>query len=185
MTSPSECQTLAAELAASSIGLTFNQYREGPRAALLRARLSSYLGARERSTLLLVGEAAGYRGARVSGIPFTSERQLTGRGPAEATATIVQRVLTELELEDAVLLWNVVPTHPGTSSGNRAPTRAEVAAGLPFVERLAQGRTVIAVGRIAERALGAAYVRHPAHGGAREFRAGLVELTACGAPGPA
>ena len=45
--------------------------------------------------LLLVGEAAGYRGARVSGVAFTSERQLTGSGPAEATATIVHRVLHE------------------------------------------------------------------------------------------
>ena len=35
----------------------------------------------------------------ISGLPFTSERQLTGAGPAEATATIVQRVLAELGLD--------------------------------------------------------------------------------------
>ena len=50
-------------------------------------------GAGSDAGILLVGEAAGYRGARVSGVPFTSERQLTGDGPAEATATIVQGLL--------------------------------------------------------------------------------------------
>ena len=120
--------------------------------------------------MLLVGEAAGYRGARISGIPFTSERQLTGEPPAEASATIVHRVLAELGLEDDVLLWNVVPTHPGTVASNRAPTRAEVEAGLPFACELARGRRVFAVGRIAEAALGAPYVRHPSHGGASAFR---------------
>ncbi len=119
---------------------------------------------------MLVGEAAGYRGARVSGIPFTSERQLTGAPPGEATATIVHRVLAELELADAVLLWNVVPTHPGTASSNRLPTRREVEAGLPFARELARGRRVLAVGRIAEEALDAPYVRHPSHGGATRFR---------------
>jgi uracil-DNA glycosylase len=132
-----------------------------------------------------VGEAAGYRGARVSGIPLTSERQLTGAGPAEATATIVHRVLVDLQLEEQVLLWNVVPTHPGTATTNRAPTSAEIEVGVRFVEPLLRGRTVIAVGRVAERALGAAYVRHPSHGGAGAFRAGLVELLGSGAPDPA
>jgi uracil-DNA glycosylase len=119
---------------------------------------------------MLVGEAAGYRGARISGIPFTSERQLTGAGPSEATATIVHRVLEELELERDVLLWNVVPTHPGTETTNRAPTRSEVEAGLPFARELAQGRRVLAVGRVAEAALTAPYVRHPSRGGAAAFR---------------
>ena len=158
------------------MGATFNQYAVGPRAAFLRTRLSRYLGAKAGAPILLVGEAAGYRGARVSGIPFTSERQLAGRGPAESSATIVHRVLAELGLEDRVLLWNVVPTHPGTPTSNRAPTHAEIVAGLRFVELLAGGRCVVAVGRTAERALGVPSVRHPSHGGAQDFRAALIEL---------
>jgi hypothetical protein len=120
-----------------------------------------------------VGEAPGYRGCRVSGIPFTSERQLTGEGPAEATATIVHRVLHELGLEHDVLLWNVVPTHPGTESTNRRLARSEIAAGLSFVQLLASGRRVVPVGRVAGRALGLPAVRHPSHGGAELFRSGL------------
>jgi uracil-DNA glycosylase len=163
------------ELAGVRIGATFNQYAEGARAELLRQRLAAYLEARAAAPILLVGEAPGYRGARVSGLPFTSERQLTGTGPAEATATIVRRVLADLELEDDVLLWNVVPTHPGTETANRAPTAAEVRLGLPFVERLAAGRRVIAVGRVAAGALDAPYVRHPSHGGASAFRRGVTK----------
>lgn len=136
-------------------------------------RLLAYLQARQDAPLLLVGEAAGYRGARVSGIPFTSERQLTGTGPAEATATIVHRVLGELGIEQDVLLWNVVPTHPGTATSNRRPTRPEVEAGLPFVRGLARDRRVIAVGRLAHAVLGDPYFRHPSHGGANGFGTGI------------
>ena len=127
--------TLVERLAAARIGDTFNQYRD----ERLAERLTHYLEERADAPLLLVGEAAGYRGARISGIPFTSERQLTGTGPAEATATIVHRVLAELDLEDDVLLWNVVPTHPGTDRSNRAPTRAEVEAGLAVRARARAG----------------------------------------------
>jgi uracil-DNA glycosylase family 4 len=126
--------------------------------------------------VILVGEAAGYRGARVSGIPFTSERQLTGRGPAEASATIVHRVLHELGIEVDVLLWNVVPTHPGTASTNRAPTRTEIDAARPFLDALLGNRTVIAVGRVAAATMDAPYVRHPSHGGAVAFASGLRHI---------
>jgi uracil-DNA glycosylase len=164
---------LVEELAAARIGATFNQYAGSQ---LRRDRLAAYLASRRRARVLLVGEAAGYRGARVSGIPFTSERQLTGTGPAEATATIVHSVLASLGLTDDVLLWNVVPTHPGTATMNRPPTRFEVEAGRAFVEPLARGRVVVAVGRVAAAATGAPYVRHPSRGGAASFRAGLLEL---------
>jgi len=161
-------------LAAAEIGATYNFYREGGRAPLLRERLERYLDEHEASRLLVIAEAPGYRGARVSGIPLTSERQLTGTGPAEATATIVHRVLDELGAADRVLLWNVVPTHPGDERSNRRPSRGEVAAGLPFAHELARGRRVIAVGRIAHEAFGGLYVRHPSRGGARAFREGLA-----------
>jgi uracil-DNA glycosylase len=161
---------LVERLAEAEIGGTFNQYAASP---LLRARLGSYLEAHSCASVVLVGEAAGYRGARVSGIPFTSERQLTGSGPAEATATIVHRVLAKLGVEDEVLLWNVVPTHPGTETSNRRPTQAEVGAAAPFLDELTRGRVAIAVGRLAAAALDAPYVRHPSHGGAAEFEEGL------------
>ena len=161
------------ELVAADIGTTFNFYRDGLRANLLRRRLEAYLEAHTDASLLLVGEAPGYRGARISGLPFTSERQLTGTGPAEPTATVVRAVLRELELEDDVLCWNVVPTHPGTETANRRPTRAEIHAGRGFLERLAHRRHVVAVGRLAQAATGAPYVRHPSHGGASAFRHGL------------
>ena len=70
------------DLARARIGATYNQYAAGPRAELLRSRLGTYLASRSGAPILLVGEAPGYRGARVSGVPFTSERQLTGAGPA-------------------------------------------------------------------------------------------------------
>jgi uracil-DNA glycosylase family 4 len=157
-------------LAAASIGQTYNQYARSP---LLQMRLRDYLAARSRAEVVLVGEAAGYRGARVSGIPFTSERQLSGSGPAEATATVVHRVLGALGIEDEVLLWNVVPTHPGSATSNRRPARAEVEAAAPFLREITAGRTSIAVGRLAAAVLDAPYVRHPSHGGAAEFEQGL------------
>ena len=165
-------------LAAARIGRTYNFYSDGLRAALLRERLERYLDERTGAHVLVVGEAPGYRGTRVSGIPLTSERQLTGEGPAEATATIVHRVLDELGAGDGVLLWNVVPTHPGDACSNRAPTRAEVAGGLRFVRELSCRRRVIPLGRVAHCALGGTYVRHPSHGGAAEFAAGLRRLLA-------
>ena len=161
---------LVDRLAAARIGKTFNQYADS---SVLQERVARYLDSHGGAKVVLVGEAAGYRGARVSGIPFTSERQLTGAGPAEATATIVHRVLAKLGVSDDVLLWNVVPTHPGSETSNRRPTRAEIQAASPFLHELTRGSIAIAVGRLAAEVLEAPYVRHPSHGGAAAFEAGL------------
>ena len=166
---------LVDRLARARVGATYNQYA---RSALRRERLRAYLDAKREAPIVLVGEAAGYRGARVSGIAFTSERQLTGGGPAEASATIVHRTLGELGLAEDVLLWNVVPTHPGTATSNRLPTRAEITASLPFLSEVTCGRTVVAVGRVAAAVLDAPYVRHPSRGGATAFAEGLRRMLA-------
>jgi uracil DNA glycosylase superfamily protein len=161
-------------LARTRIGETFNQYAASE---LCRERLVEYLDRRADAPYLLVGEAAGYRGARVSGLPFTSERQLSGTGPAEATATIVCSTLEELGATDDVLLWNVVPTHPhrpGRPDSNRRPTSDEVRVSMRFLAELRAGRRTIAVGRLAHGVLGGRYVRHPSHGGSAAFRSGLL-----------
>jgi hypothetical protein len=73
-----------------------------------------------------------------------------------------------------------VPTHPGTATTNRRPNAVEVQESLPFLEELSRGRNLLAVGRLAARVTGAPYVRHPSHGGAAAFRAGLLRFCAGG-----
>ena len=136
-----------------------NFYRDGGGAALRRDRLAAYLEQRAGAPILLVGEAPGYRGARVSGIPFTSERQLTGTGPAEATATIVHRVLAELGLDrPACCSGTSCRRTRAPRRSNRAPTRDEVAAGLPFARR-ARARPARDRGRPARRTRRSARLR--------------------------
>jgi len=192
--------TLAADLGAARIGDTFNQYActggddaspEAPH--IRRENLRHMLRARCRAPVVAVAEAAGWRGARYSGLVLLSERQLAGVGPyrrssthplgwSEPSATIVQSALREGGWTDAVLLWNLVPTHPAGAHphSNRAPRRAEVEAGMALLDRLldiVRPRHVVAIGRLSAAALGGVpAVRHPAHGGATVCRRELGEL---------
>jgi hypothetical protein len=135
-----------------------------------REALTSYLTRQWSAPVVLVGEAPGKRGARWTGIPFTSPFLLSGSGPSEPTATVVHRVLAELGCESEVLCWNASVLFP---PGNRDPRRPELEASAPALERVCRGRTVLAVGRHAQRATGAPYLRHPSHGGATQFADGL------------
>ena len=178
-----------------------NPYREaGP-----RANLSRYLHRMSllKPAVLLVGEAAGYRGCARTGIPFTSEAILasepffqTGSAPLEAaspspireaTATIVWSTLAKLP--QLPLLWNACPFHPhqaGFPASNRPPRQAELTAGEPFLRWIIstfEPVVIVGVGRQAEKTLQRLAVphtalRHPSHGGKAAFAAGLHQIYA-------
>ncbi|HEX2035263.1 MAG TPA: uracil-DNA glycosylase [Chloroflexota bacterium] len=161
-------------------------------------------------SLAIVGEAPGYRGCAVTGVPFTSRQLLstdTGRWGlfegyhgdaelggawAEATATVVWRTVLAT-LPSPPLLANAFPFHPhrsGRPASNRSLAAAELAEGLTYLEGvlgLFPGLPVVAAGRVAGRALARlgiaplAVVRHPAHGGATAFVAGLRRAAGSGA----
>ena len=184
------CQTppavaaLIAQLATARIGATFNQFAsDAPDGEGCRDRLRRYLAWRwHHADVVLVGEAAGYKGALLSGIAFTSIRQLGIGQTSEQSATIVHRVLVAHAAERRVILWNTVPTHPFVSglpgASNRGPTKEEVAIGRELLEPICAGRTVVAVGKVAQAAIGGQVpsVRHPARGGAAAFEAGVGEI---------
>lgn len=164
--------------------------------------------ARNRPGVMLIGEAPGYRGHTISGISFTSVRQLTARpGPItgdpdgdgfrvprdpafgwEASSAVVWGAMASWR-GALPLFWPIYPHHPhepGRPESNRTPRAAEVAAGAPVALALAEAfaiTTFVAVGRKAEAALArngvpAIAVRHPAQGGARIFARQLAELNA-------
>ncbi len=174
------------DLAAFSSPRVFNPWREVDAAndfsreapAIRRENLRRYLAGRVgRAKLLLVAEAAGYQGAKFSGIAMTSERQLIASGamndeffagekrrtsrpavqPAgftEPTATIVWGRLLAAGLRGGDWVnWNAFAWHPhrpGEALSNRTPTPQELKAGQPALERflaLFPGAKVIAVGR--------------------------------------
>ena len=179
-----------------------------PGNAQRRRNLEIYLGEmRDRAPkVLLLGEAPGFRGMGITGVPFTNRTMFLGPGnhfglfgpgkgyvlPAEAaavaaepTATVMWEVLAELEF--LPLLWSACPWHthlPGRPLSNRTPNAAEAALGTPFWQLLTELfpiDTVVAVGNVAHRSLqrsglDAPKIRHPAHGGRSGFKRGLEEL---------
>ncbi|MEV5054130.1 uracil-DNA glycosylase [Arthrobacter sp. LAR12-1-1.1] len=178
--------------------------------AVRRRNLELYLQEMldRRPKVLLLGEAPGFRGMRITGIPFTNRSMLEGPanefglfGPgkgyvlpadsegiaAEPTATVMWQVLAELEF--LPLLWSACPWHthvPGRPLSNRTPRASEAALGTPFWQALIEAfriETVVAVGNVAHRSLQRSgldvpKIRHPAHGGRAGFKRGLQELLA-------
>lgn len=162
-------------------------------------------------TVLLLGEAPGFRGMGITGVPFTNRTMFQGPansfglfGPgkgyslpaeaaevaAEPTATVMWDVLAELQF--LPLLWSACPWHthiPGKPQTNRTPRASDARLGTPFWQSLAElfrVESVVAVGNVAHRSLrfsdvDAPKVRHPSHGGRAGFKRGLGELLSSGA----
>jgi hypothetical protein len=103
--------------------------------------------------ILILGEAPGYKGCRLSGVAFTSERVLSqneffknepiqfinekDKLETEISATIVWTEISKLN--DQPLIWNIFPFHPHSTSDtktNRTPTKAELEEGKSFLDDL-------------------------------------------------
>lgn len=178
--------------------------------AVRREQLASYLGERQKATVILLAEALGYQGGHFSGIAMTSERLLLGHlrhkglGPemvlaakprrtsredvkldgfTEPTATIVWGAMAALGVDPRdVILWNAFPWHPYKPDkgllSNRTPCDNEVMLGQPVLRALmayASGARILAVGQksaalLAAMGITAPALRHPANGGAGQFR---------------
>jgi hypothetical protein len=177
-----------------------NPYRN----AVLSHNLKAYLqliAKRPGPCILLVGEALGYRGGSQTGIPFSSTRLLReaphqflrqlrpqlclSGNDSEATAAALWQFLKARRR--IPLCWNAYPFHPhrpGEPDSNRGPTAGELRLGIEILDYLIslyQPDVIIAVGNVAGRATRKSatsapivQVRHPSHGGRREFLAGMA-----------
>ena len=160
---------------------SFNQYARGddPNNAIRRANLLRYLETmlERKPSKMMVMEAPGYRGCRLTGLPVTSRRVMLDGVPeldllginqgyedtedegfediqGEQSATIVWETLADLGR--APLIWNTYPFHPhilGDLRSNRKPRKAETTLGSQFmrdVVMLFKPEVIIAVGNVAE-----------------------------------
>ena len=161
----------------------FNEYAPGDvNNARRRDNLRRYLqvmAARKPATLLVL-EAPGYRGCRLTGVPVTSRKILLEGAPAlrifgadagfsdvtdagfervygEQSATILWGTLADLGT--LPFIWNTFPFHPHKREqplSNRKPRSVEIKLGTLFLRRIMQEwqfEQVIAVGNVAHQTL--------------------------------
>lgn len=186
-----------------------NQYSyEHAENGIRRKNLLIYLHQMQKVNpkIILVGEAPGYRGCRLTGVPFTSEHLLMNNMKGlslfgkqngyrlaaekdklmkEATATIIWETLTQHDI--MVLSWNAFPFHPHRKDNelsNRTPLKKELLIGekpLLQILDLFHINKIVAMGNKAAESLNKLgikheKVRHPAQGGKNDFVRGMIEL---------
>ena len=165
-------------------------------------RLYLKLLCKNKPTYMLVGEAPGYKGCGITGIPFTDENEMKNNlgtsqngyffmdesnPQRENSAGIIWQAIRVKGGNQIPLLWNAYPYHPFGKSGkdsNRKPNAAELQVGKKYLEELidifgiSQNR-IYAVGRTAEKQLEymkAAYIRHPSYGGKNDCMNGIFAI---------
>ena len=122
---------------------------------------------------------------RTSDLNACRSKTVRSGGFAEPTATMVWTEIARAGLHKEVVLWNTFPLHPHKLNrrlSNRRPTIAEIDGAGDHLTMLRDifdfDCEVVAIGNIAgghlqRRNINARQVRHPANGGAGEFRAGI------------
>lgn len=161
----------------------YNEYApDDANNTIRRANLSRYLAHMSglNPKVLMVMEAPGYRGCRLTGVPVTSRRILLEGIPelkmfgteagyqdvqdigfeniqGEQSATIVWGTLRDLQT--VPLIWNTFPFHPhkaGEPRTNRKPRKPETEIGAGFLRGIVmfyKPEVIIAVGNVAHNTL--------------------------------
>lgn len=158
----------------------------------------------ENELHMLIGEAPGYKGCRITGIPFTSSEFLIktenpwlikikdklhfSEVESENTANFMWQCIEELDTTPP-LLWNSFPFHPhikGNPKSNRAPKATELKLGITYLAELydlLKPAHMASIGRKGEQALKLAfpeqpviYIRHPSYGGKNDFIKGMQKF---------
>ncbi len=136
--------------------------------------------------VMLIAEAPGYKGMRLTGVPFSSRAFVRdglegvpilgtqngyiapgdedNPGEREQTATIVWSVLRHVKR--LPVSWNSYPFHPHRPDNllsNRKPRKPEIEIGRPFLLQMLEFfpvRTVVAVGNTADDTLSGLGIEH-------------------------
>jgi len=181
-----------------------NPYRD----PVLSNNLYLYLMAmkREKPSLLLVGEAPGYKGCKLTGIPFSSgmiyqdherfdhpflkklsKKIKISEIDSENSATMVWEYLSEKNITP--MFWNSFPFHPHLANNelsNRAPSTKEVAFGIEYLQRIRKIYKPVVIAGVGGKGTTCARkafpeddivsIRHPSFGGKRDFIKGMNSI---------